>query len=124
MIYRILEELSAKGTDQETMLIALSALNLAGILTALDRCEQGIHLPVQTSGAGSDTGNNFRRTDTVPAPNEQSAGRGFGSSFARSKMEERKERLRGGRESGAGKPLAGADSTRAAPRVIKWADWK
>jgi len=130
LVYRILDGSTAKSADQETLLIALSALNLAGILTVLDRYSRDITVPVQGTGAGTDqvtdAGGNFRAVGFPPALAGHSAGRAS-SRPELSKGAGVKKGGRGlpaGKESGTGKTPAGAGSGRTAPRVIKWAGWK
>jgi hypothetical protein len=129
LVYRILDGPAAKSADQETLLIALSALNLAGILTALDLCSRDIAAPVRVTGAGTgqvtDTGGNLRAVDFTPALPGHSTGcvlsrpelsRGAG-------VKKRERGLPAGKESGTGKTPAGTGSGRTAPRVIRWAGW-
>lgn len=126
LAYLILEELPAKGTDRETLLIALSALNLAGILTALGRYDREACIPGQVvetvtarkTGAGSIS----RTAGHMFAPPGRPADQDFEPFLRKGKVEIKKQ-APGGKDIGAGKLPARTGPGRAGPRVIKWAAW-
>lgn len=126
LAYLILEELPAKETDRENLLIALSALNLAGILTALGRYdrEAGTLGQVVETGAVRKTGAGSvsRAADHMPALPGRPADRVPGPFPGKGKAEIKKQ-ASGGKDSGAGKLPARTGYGRAGPRVIKWAAW-